>query len=141
MYVREWMSSPVLTLDADTSYHTALHMMQERHFHHVPVVSAEGSLIGIIAERDLILAASHFLRTSIEISEIMHHGVVTTTPETSLEEAASLMIQHKIGGLPVLDESGAIVGILTETDMLRAFLKAIGSEPSQQPMTTLESGA
>jgi len=123
MLVRDRMSSPVETLGPDTNYHTALRQMQDHGVHHLPVVDADGQLIGIVAERDLLLAASHYLQTAIEVGEVMHKGVLTVTPETPIAEAASIMVKNKIGGLPVMDANKHVIGIITETDIFKAFVE------------------
>jgi acetoin utilization protein AcuB len=66
------------------------------------------------------------LQTAIEVSEVMHRGVVTTAPEMPIAEAASLMVKNSIGGLPVMDAEGQVVGIITETDIFKAFVEMMG---------------
>lgn len=126
MVVRDRMSTPAITIGTDTPYQTALRLMQDHKMHHLPVVDANSHLVGILAERDLLLAASHYLQTAIEVSEVMHRGVVTATPEMPIAEAASLMVKNSIGGLPVMDAEGQVVGIITETDIFKAFVEMMG---------------
>ena len=96
--------APAVTIASDADYKAALKLMQENALHHLPVVDADGNLVGMAAERDLLLAASHYLQSAVEIGDIMHRGVVTVPPEMPVSEAASLMIDKRIGGLPVVDE-------------------------------------
>ena len=96
--------------------------MQEHALHHVPVLDDRENLVGIVAERDLLLAATHHLQAVVEVGEVMHRDVVTTTRDTPLAEAAALMVDHRIGGLPVLDAKQRVVGVITETDIFRAFV-------------------
>jgi CBS domain-containing protein len=124
--VRQRMSAPPMTVQADSSYQRALRLMDEHRLHHVPVVNATGQLVGIITERDLLLAASHYGQADIEVAEIMHKGAVTATPEMTIAQAAELMLSKRIGGLPVLDEQQKVVGVITETDLLRAFVEVLG---------------
>jgi acetoin utilization protein AcuB len=84
----------------------------------VPVVDA-GRLVGILTERDLHKYAG-FLE-STRVNAAMRTALVTVTPDNTVEDAARLMLTHKIGGLPVVS-SGKLVGIITTTDLLRAFL-------------------
>ncbi len=119
------MSKPAVTIASDADYKAALKLMQENALHHLPVVDAEGNLVGMAAERDLLLAASHYLHSAVEIGDIMHRGVVTVPPEMPVSEAASLMIDKRIGGLPVVDEGEGLIGIITETDIFKALVKSL----------------
>lgn len=125
MLIRNHMSTPAVTVRSDADYKTALKVMQESALHHLPVVDADGNLVGIAAERDLLLAATHYLQSAVEVGDIMHRGVVTVTPEMSVADAATLMVEKRIGGLPVLDSGKQLVGIITETDMFRALVKSL----------------
>jgi acetoin utilization protein AcuB len=125
MFVSERMSTPALTIRADVAYLIALRLMQERALHHLPVVDARDQLVGVVAERDLLLAATHHMQTVLEVSEVMHRAVITTTPETPIAEAARLMVIHKIGGLPVVDTDQHVVGMITETDIFHAFVELL----------------
>ena len=124
MLVRHYMSAKPEILRPGADFKTALTLMQEHGHHHLPVVDDAGMLVGIVAERDLMVAATHYMGSSVEISEVMHHGAITTTPDTPLTEAAMVMVNNKIGGLPVV-KGGKVVGIITETDVFRAFVKAL----------------
>lgn len=123
--IRERMSTPPVTVQADSSYQRALRLMDEHRLHHVPVINEMGVLVGIITERDLLLAASHYGAADIEVAEIMHKGVLTASPEMTIAQAAQLMLQKRIGGLPVVDEQQQVVGVITETDVLRAFVEML----------------
>lgn len=124
MRVREHMSTPAVTIRADSDYQSALRLMQENELHHLPVVDAGGELIGIAAERDLLIAATRYLQSGVEVSEVMHRGVVTATPDMPVTEAADLMVSHRIGGLPVVDK-GRLLGIITESDVFRALVEGL----------------
>lgn len=124
MLVRHYMSARPETLRPGADFKTALTLMQQHGHHHLPVVDDTGTLVGIVAERDLMVAATHYLGASVEISEVMHHGAITTTPDTPLTEAAMLMVNNHIGGLPVV-KGGKVVGVITETDIFRAFVKML----------------
>ncbi|MDH3287570.1 MAG: CBS domain-containing protein [Betaproteobacteria bacterium] len=119
------MSTPAVTVRSDADYKAALKVMQENALHHLPVVDADGKLVGMAAERDLLLAATHYLQSAVEVGDIMHRGVVTVTSEMSVAEAATLMVEKRIGGLPVLDGGKQLIGIITETDMFRALVKSL----------------
>lgn len=125
MLVRNHMSTPAVTVASDADYKAALKLMQENALHHLPVVDADGNLVGMAAERDLLLAAAHYLQSAVEVGDIMHRGVVTVTSEMSVAEAAALMVEKRIGGLPVVDKGEGLIGIITETDMFRALVKSL----------------
>lgn len=122
MRVSERMSSPAITIAPELSHHSALRLMQEHTMHHLPVVDAHGQLLGIVAERDLLLATAHYLQNPVEVAEVMKRDVISVTPDTSLTQAASLMVRHKIGGLPVLDPNQHVVGVITKTDIFATFV-------------------
>jgi acetoin utilization protein AcuB len=124
MLVRDRMSAHPVTVRSDADYKAALKLMQEHALHHVPVLDANKKLVGIVAERDLLLAAMHHLQSVVEVGEVMHRDVVTTTRDMPLAEAAALMVDHRIGGLPVLDSRRKVIGVITETDIFRAFVES-----------------
>ncbi len=126
MLVRELMSVPVVTVPRDTDYQQALKLMQEKRLRRLPVVDRERRLVGIVAERDLLLAATRYPRAGVDVGEFMATKVVSATPGMSLGEAARLMLEHRVGGLPVL-EGGALVGIITESDIFRRFVEMQGN--------------
>jgi acetoin utilization protein AcuB len=134
MFVRDRMSSPPVTIASDTSFQDALRLMNDHGFRRLPVVNKKGKLIGIVSERDLLYASPSpatslsvweitYLLSEIRIREIMTTGVITTTPDTPIEDAARLMADHKIGGLPVVDENERVVGVITETDIFKSFVE------------------
>ncbi len=122
MLVRERMTAPVVTVPRDTDYQQALQLMQEKRLRRLPVVDRERRLVGIVAERDLLLAATRYPRAGVDVGEFMATKLVTATPGMSLRDAARLMLEHRVGGLPVLD-GGTIVGIITESDIFRRFVE------------------
>jgi len=126
MLVRERMSVPVVTVPRDTDYQQALKLMQEKRLRRLPVVDRERRLVGIVAERDLLLAATRYPRAGVDVGEFMATKVVSATPGMNLGEAARLMLEHRVGGLPVL-EGGALVGIITESDIFRRFVEMQGN--------------
>lgn len=119
--------------------------MQERKFRRLPVVDAKGKLVGIVAERDLLYASPspatslsvwemNYMLSKIKIERLMSREIVTTTPDTVLEAAAHLMVVHRIGGLPVVEE-GQVVGIITETDIFKALVAMFGGGESGLRLT------
>ena len=122
------MSRAPVTVRDDTDYWKASEIMREKDLHHIPVVDRNDAIVGILTLRDLKIAATHFGDAHVEVSEVMHSPVVTITPDDLLAEAARQMIDNRIGGLPVVDGKSQIVGILTETDLLRALIDQLGRQ-------------
>lgn len=112
------MTSDPVAIGPDEKLSKVKRIMDAGHFRRVPVVD-EGRLVGILTERDLHKYAG-FLE-STRVNAAMRTALVTVTPDNTVEDAARLMLTHKIGGLPVVS-SGKLVGIITTTDLLRAFL-------------------
>jgi acetoin utilization protein AcuB len=128
MQVERYMSQAPITIRDDTVYWEAFDIMREKDLHHIPVVNEDNSVVGILTRRDLQISAQHFREAPVEVSEVMHSPVVTISPGQLLSEAAKQMMDNRIGGLPVLDTNGQMVGILTETDLLRALIDQLGKE-------------
>jgi acetoin utilization protein AcuB len=140
MQVEKRMKATPITVSPEDSFRHAMTLIRQRGIRHLPVVEG-GRLVGIVTDRDLRQASPspatsleihelHYLLQRITVREIMTTKVHTVTPATPIEEAARLMLQHKIGGLPVLQD-GMLVGILTETDILRAFVDLMGLQADQ----------
>jgi acetoin utilization protein AcuB len=126
------MSLSPLTITPRTSVHAARALMQQCRIRHLPVVE-EGRLVGLVSDRDIrlvlpspatSLAAGelHYLLTKLTVGQIMSRFVMAVSPECPLPEAIGRMLGHKIGALPVV-ENRQVVGMLTRTDVLQAFLK------------------
>lgn len=136
MFVRDEMSSPVVTVPPDMPFQDALRLMQQQNFRRLPVVDDKGKLVGIVAERDLLYASPspatslsvwemNYMLSKIKVNRLMTPDVITTTPETTIEDAAHLMVANRIGGLPVV-EGGKVVGIITETDIFKILVSMFG---------------
>jgi acetoin utilization protein AcuB len=134
MFVRDRMSSPAVTITPDTSLQAALTLMHEHRFRRLPVADEKGRLVGIVSERDLLYASPppatllsglelNHLLAGRRVDEIMTSNVLTATPDTFVEDAARLMVDHKVGGLPVVDGDNQVVGVITETDVFKAFIE------------------
>jgi acetoin utilization protein AcuB len=137
MLVRDRMSSPAVTVTATTPFQDALSLMRDGKFRRLPVVDDHGKLVGIVSERDLLHAAPspatslsvwevNYLLWKLKIADVMTEEVITVTPETPIEDAAQIMISRKIGGLPVVDTHGKVLGVITETDIFSAFTELLG---------------
>ncbi len=136
MFVKERMTLNPITINPDCSVPDALRIMQERKVRRLPVLDARGRLVGIVSENDLRHAAPSPATTlavyeiselvaKIKVAQVMTREVVTVTGDTPLEEAARLMTDHKISGLPVMQGSN-VVGIITETDLFKSLLELLG---------------
>jgi acetoin utilization protein AcuB len=134
MFVRDCMSSPAVAITPDTPLPDALNLMHEHRFRRLPVVDENDKLVGIVSERDLLYASPppatllsglelNHLLAELPTKKIMTRKVLTTTPDTFVEDAARLMVENKVGGLPVVDEDKHVVGVITETDVFRAFIE------------------
>lgn len=130
MLVRDRMSKHPVTVRADADYTKVLSLMQDHAMHHVPVLDAQDKLVGFLSERDLLLAATHYQAASVAVAKVMRLEVVTVSSNMPISEAAKLMLKHNIGGLPVVDGEQQVVGIITESDIFRAFIEVLGREKS-----------
>lgn len=128
MNVRKHMSAPPITISDDTDFKSALGLMQKHRIRRLPVLSAGGVLTGIVAERDLLVAADRYLSSPVDVARIMTRQVVTVGDTTPVVDAAILMIERKIGGLPVVNSSQQVLGIITETDLLKALVAILQLE-------------
>lgn len=122
MLVRSRMSAPAVTVRQDADFQQALALMQQRRLRRLPVVDGQGRLVGIVVERDLLVAATRFMSSHVEIAEFMTKNVVTATPDMTLNQVARMMLELRIGGLPVI-ENGEIAGIITESDIFKRFVE------------------
>jgi CBS domain-containing protein len=118
MNVGQYMTRPVLTIEPQTEFHRAFDLMRGRRIHHLPVVEG-GRVVGIVAERDLLLAAAHFGSAEVPVADIMHGDPVCISENAQLKQAARLLVANHIGSLPVLNTRKALVGIITETDIFK----------------------
>jgi len=134
MTVDELMTRSPITVRPDTLMLDARHLMVEKKIRHLLVVDAKGGLVGILTDRDIRLnlpsqATSlsvwevNYLLARLTVDQVMTRTVITVGPDRHAREAAQIMLEHKIGCLPVLDGE-RLLGIITETDLLRAFVRS-----------------
>ena len=135
MKVKDIMERDVATLDLNDELSLADDIMKLGRIRHVPVVD-EGRLVGIISQRDLFKAslasamgygekAKREFMKAVVVKEVMVGEVITISPEAGIEEAGQLVLEKKIGCLPVI-EDGNLVGLVTETDILEHYFKSKG---------------
>jgi len=135
MLVGERMSKPVITISPEMPIPEALNLMKKEHIRRTPVVK-DGKLVGIVSDIDLLNASPspvtlsiwemNYLLSKITVAEVMSKNVMTVIEDTPLEQAARIMADNKIGGLPVM-RAGDVVGIITETDLFKIFLELLGA--------------
>jgi len=133
MNVGKHMSAPVVTARADADYRTAFDIMRERGVHHLPVVDAHGKVVGMVAQRDMLIAATRYQNAPVEIAEVMRRPVVTTKPDLPVVEAARIMMTQKIGCLPVVDADLTLLGVITESDLFEVFVRLLSRAPGTAP--------
>lgn len=149
MLVYERMSRHPITVTPDVPIDEALKLMRESKVRRLPVVDKKDKhkLVGIVSEKDLLYASPspatslsiyelHYLVSKIKVADVMTKDVITVGEYTPLEEAARIMVDHKIGGLPVVRD-GTLVGIITETDLFKIFLELLGAREAGVRLTML----
>jgi len=136
MQIKDWMTRDPITITDDTSMIKAIHIMKEHRFRRLPVLH-QGQLVGMVTDRDLKEASPskattldvhelYYLLAELQVKEIMSRNPVSVFAEDTVEHAAQLMLEHTISGLPVLDRAGKLVGIITQSDVFRAFMHITG---------------
>ena len=132
--VGDWMTKNVITTRRNTSISSAHQIMRENNIRRLPVVE-NGKLVGLISLGDVREASPsdattlsiwelNYLWAQLVVDKVMTINVYTVKPDTSILDAAELMLEHKISGLPVIDADGSLVGILTESDVFRMLVRS-----------------
>ncbi len=134
--VRYYMRTPAVTINIAAPLSEALALMREHDVRRLPIIIDTGELRGIITQGDIRgadvmrvagldpLDIAHALR-QVKVYEVMTDNPIAITPETGLREAAMLMIENKIGGLPVVDDQRSVVGIVTESDLFEILVQQL----------------
>ena len=147
MLIRERMTHNPITVREDTSLDDALKIMRGNKVRRLPVLDKKGKLVGIVSEKDLLYASPspatslsvweiHSLIAKIKVRELMTKKVITVCEDCPMEEAARIMVDNKIGGLPVV-RGDTLVGIITETDLFKVFLELLGAREQGTRFTLL----
>ncbi len=145
MLVKDRMPSDLVTITPATSFPEAFRIMRERRIRHLPVVDKSGKLIGIVTQTDLLHASPSaattlsvfemsYLLANLHVKEVMSSPVITVSEDAPLEEAARLMVERKIGCLPVMRD-GELIGMITETDIFETFVEVLGGEEASLRVT------
>ena len=137
MFLKEIMIKDPITLNIDESFCRVAQIFQEKDIRHLPIVNAQGLILGVISQRDLNRIASpkkgpngEYLYDPAELSKYLlkQHviqKVFSLSPEDTLEKAVAIMAEKKLGCMPIVDPAGKVVGIVTVTDLLKLFLKTL----------------
>lgn len=136
MFVINRMTKNPMTVTADTKVDEVAHLMKKHNFRRLPVVD-DDKLVGFLSDSDLMRVAPspattlsryeiNSLLAKICVRDIMKKDVVSVNVDATIEEAALIMYKNKIGGMPVVSNMGAVVGVITETDIFKTFVDVMG---------------
>ena len=138
MPVQNWMTTDVVSVGPDTSLLKVGKLMKDHHIRRIPVVDENGQVIGIISDRDvrdaspskattLDMYEMHYLLAELKAKNIMTAKPITVKPTDTVEQAALIMLDNKVGGLPVVDDSSKLVGIISDHDVFKALVDITGA--------------
>ena len=138
MPVQNWMTTDVVSVGPDTSLLKVGKLMKDHHIRRIPVVDEQGQVIGIISDRDvrdaspskattLDMYEMHYLLAELKAKNIMTAKPITVKPTDTVEQAALMMLDNKVGGLPVVDAAGKLVGIISDHDVFKALVDITGA--------------
>jgi acetoin utilization protein AcuB len=136
MLVENWMNPNVITAEVNDSMLDASKILKERGIRHLPVLK-EGKLVGIVTDRDLKRASpsdattleAHellYIIANIKVGEIMTKNPITVPYNYTVEEAAEILLEHRISGMPVVDKDGRVVGTITQADIFKVLISLTG---------------
>ncbi|MFZ1464982.1 MAG: CBS domain-containing protein [Anaerolineae bacterium] len=135
-FVRDIMSAPALTIHYEADLDEAAAMLESNQIRRLPVLDDEGQLVGILTQGDVRVASmatavdpyDAAATTWLTAGDAMTHRTFTVTADTSVVDVVKMMLAHKIGGLPVVDDTGAVIGMVTETDIFRLVVREWSEE-------------
>jgi len=141
------MSQPVITVEPEVPIMEALNLMRSKNIRRMPVVDKQGKLIGIVSDKDLLNAGPsnatslsvwviNYLVGKIKIKDVMTRSVLTVSGDTPIEEAARMMVDNKVGGLPVMNDD-QLVGVITESDLFKVLLELMGARETAVRLTAV----
>ena len=136
MLVKGWMTTDVITIDEDTSMMKAGQIMKENGISRLPVMK-NGKVVGIITDRDIKEASPskattldvhelYYLLSELKVRDIMAKKVISCKADDTVEKAAVIMLESNVSGLPVLDDSGKLVGIISKGDVFKVLISITG---------------
>lgn len=137
MIIKDWMTKDVITVDPETSMMRAAKLMKEKGIRRLPVVDDKGKIVGMLSDRDVKEASPskattldvhelYYLLSEIKVKNIMSPNPLTILDTDTVVKCAAIMHDKKISGLPVLNEQGALVGIMTQNEVYRVLLSITG---------------
>ncbi|MHC1790702.1 CBS and ACT domain-containing protein [Solidesulfovibrio sp.] len=137
MLIKDWMSKSPVTAKPATSIMKAAKLMKENGFGRLPVIDDDGRLVGIVSDRDIKEASPskattldmhelYYLLSEIKVGDIMTKTVISIGPDDTVEKAAVLMLRHSVGGMPVIDKHGIVVGVITDSDIFKVLVSITG---------------
>ncbi len=138
MLVKNWMSKPAITIDADASMHDAIKLLKSHNIKMLPVME-KVNLVGIVTDRDIKRASASdatsleihellYLISKIKIREIMTKNPITVPQDYTVEETAEILLKHNISGVPVVDQFSDVIGTITQNDIFRILISLTGAE-------------
>ncbi|MBU1228418.1 MAG: CBS and ACT domain-containing protein [Proteobacteria bacterium] len=137
MLIDNWMTKDVVTATPETSMMKASKIMKEKGISRLPVVDERGMLVGLVSDRDIKDASPskattldmhelYYLLSEIKLKDIMTKKVVTIKQGETVDSAAAMLLEHNVGGMPVVDEAGKVVGVITDSDIFKALVRITG---------------
>ena len=126
MRVRSLMIKDPITISDRTSVQEAIHLMQTNSVRHLPVVDQSKKLLGWVTLADMKQGLLPAVVTGLSVVDLMIKGPITIHPDADVETAAKIIYKAKIGGIPVVDDDNKVVGVITVTDILNAFINVMG---------------
>ena len=141
MLVRDCMTHNPISVRPESDPLAAMALCKSARIRRLPVVNPEGQIVGLVSRNDLELFLSKapspgVMKRQHNVEQVMVTSVVTVSPDHPMEEAARLMVEHKIGSLPVVEE-GRLVGIITETDIFKQFVDILGGQADAIRLTVM----
>lgn len=136
MLIKEWMSSPAITIDPEETMPRAVNLMKEKGIRLLPVLQ-KGRLVGVLTESDIKRASPSdatlleihellYLLARVKVQDIMNKNPVTIPVDFTVEEAAERLLEHGISGAPVVDDKGEVVGVITRADIFKVLISLSG---------------
>jgi acetoin utilization protein AcuB len=137
MLVENWMSKDVVTVDVNDSMQDATRLLKEHNIRGLPVME-NGKLVGVVTDRDLKKASASdattleihellYMISRIKVKEIMTQDPITISVDSTIDEAAEVLLENKLSGAPVVDDKGQVVGIITQIDIFRVIISLTGA--------------